>query len=101
MDFRLATKPSLGATEYERDIEAKLPRLDIEKILGNAVVEQAIDNPGRAPAASWPNKSYKSHLEHPEWDRHQPSILNKYYYIDKKFGPPLVTIEASFRRPQN
>ena len=67
IDFRKATRFSLGAAEYARQIETKLPRLDIEKILGDAVVGQAIKNPDKAPAASWPNNLYKSHLENPDW----------------------------------
>jgi hypothetical protein len=67
IDFRPAIKSSLGAEEYARDVEARLPRLDIEKVLGDAVVEQAIRNPGKAPAASWPNNLYKSHLDNPNW----------------------------------
>ena len=44
-----------------------LPRLEIEKILGDAVVAQAVKNPGKAPSASWANNLYKSHLENPDW----------------------------------
>ncbi|ETI26976.1 hypothetical protein G647_10075 [Cladophialophora carrionii CBS 160.54] len=68
IDFRLATRSSLGAVDYARAIEARLPRLDIEKVLGDAVVEQAIRNPAKAPPASWPNNLYKSHLENPHWE---------------------------------
>ncbi|EXJ65408.1 hypothetical protein A1O7_01749 [Cladophialophora yegresii CBS 114405] len=68
IDFRPATRSSLGAVEYARDVEARLPRLEIEKVLGDAVVGQVIKNPAKAPAASWPNNLYKSHLENPHWD---------------------------------
>ncbi|KIX97677.1 uncharacterized protein Z520_06455 [Fonsecaea multimorphosa CBS 102226] len=67
IDFRPATRAALDAEAYAKSIEAKLPRLDIEKILGDAVVQQALQNPAKAPAASWPNNLYKSHLENPEW----------------------------------
>lgn len=67
MDFRPATRESLDAIGYGREIESKLPRLEIEKLLGDAVVHQAILNPQKAPAASWPNNLYKSYLENPEW----------------------------------
>lgn len=67
IDFRPATRASLGADTYAESIEAKLPRLEIEKILGDAVVQQAVQNPLKAPAASWPNNLYKSYLENPEW----------------------------------
>ncbi|KAJ9606282.1 hypothetical protein H2200_009243 [Cladophialophora chaetospira] len=67
IDFRPAARSSLGAIDYGKDVEGQLPRLDIEKILGDAVVEQAKRNPDKAPAASWPGILYKSHLENPEW----------------------------------
>jgi hypothetical protein len=67
IDFRPATRSSMDAVEYGHETEAKLPRLDIEKILGDAVVQQAMKNPAKAPAASWPNNLYKSHLENPDW----------------------------------
>jgi hypothetical protein len=57
----------MAAVAYGEEIEAKLPRLEIEKILGDAVVHQAVQNPKKAPAASWPNNLYKSYLENPEW----------------------------------
>ena len=67
IDFRPAARSSLGADDYGEEVETKLPRLDIEKILGDAVVEQAKNNPTKAPAASWPGILYKSHLENLEW----------------------------------
>lgn len=68
IDFRPPIRSAMGAVEYAQAIEAQLPRLDIEKVLGDAVVEQAVKNPGKAPAASWPNNLYKSHLEDPTWE---------------------------------
>lgn len=67
IDFRPATREALGAVDYAMKIEMALPRLDIEKVLGDAVVQQAIQNPQKAPAASWPNNLYKSYLEDPDW----------------------------------
>ncbi|KIW94740.1 uncharacterized protein Z519_04717 [Cladophialophora bantiana CBS 173.52] len=67
IDFRPATRSSLGAAAYAEAIEAKLPRMEIEKILGDAVVQQAVQNPAKAPAASWPNNLYKAYLENPGW----------------------------------
>jgi hypothetical protein len=67
IDFRPATRESLDAVDYAREIELKLPRLNIEKILGDAVVQQAVQNPSKAPPNSWPNNLYKSHLENPHW----------------------------------
>jgi len=56
--------------------ESEYPRKDIEKILGDAVVEQVIKNPSKAPSASWPGVMYKSHLENPNWRG-----------VNKGFGP--------------
>jgi hypothetical protein len=67
MDFIPGTRTKLGADEYGKDLEDKIPRFDIEKILGDAVVDQAVKNPGKAPPASWPGILYKSHMENPEW----------------------------------
>jgi len=48
--------------------ENMLPRLDIEKVLGDTVVEQALKERGKAPAASWPGILVRAKLENPEWD---------------------------------
>ncbi|EXJ81378.1 hypothetical protein A1O3_07669 [Capronia epimyces CBS 606.96] len=66
-DFRPATREALGAVAYAKTVEATLPRLEIEQVLGDAVVQQAVQNPQKAPAASWPNNLFKSYLENPEW----------------------------------
>ena len=67
IDFRPATHQALDAVVYGQEIESKLPRLDIEKVLSDAVVQQAVQNPQKAPPASWPNNLYKSYLENPGW----------------------------------
>jgi HD superfamily phosphohydrolase YqeK len=51
-------------TQYEKN----LPRLQIEKVLGDAVVEQAVRKPEKAPPASWPNNLYKAFLAERDWD---------------------------------
>ncbi|KIW17627.1 hypothetical protein PV08_04822 [Exophiala spinifera] len=66
IDFRPPTRQELGAVSFAEEIESKLPRLDIEMILGDAVVAQAVRNPKKAPPASWPGILYKAYLEHPE-----------------------------------
>jgi hypothetical protein len=68
MDFRSAMRPAYHAVEYGHEIESRLHRLDIEKVLGDAVVDQALRNPNKAPAASWPNNLYKSHMEDSGWN---------------------------------
>lgn len=57
-----------GFEDSKAKWESRLPRLGIEKVLGNAVVEQAARKPGKAPPASWPNNLYKAYLAEPEWD---------------------------------
>ncbi|KAF2121549.1 hypothetical protein BDV96DRAFT_564538 [Lophiotrema nucula] len=47
--------------------ENEMPRLGIEKVLGDAVVAQALKRPRKAPPASWPNNLYRAHLAEPEW----------------------------------
>lgn len=74
MDFRPKTREDLDAGAYGAEIESKLPRLDIEKILGDAVVQQAVENPQKAPAASWPNNLYRAYLADPEWTGINPGF---------------------------
>jgi hypothetical protein len=57
---------SAVATATQRaEIEARLPRLDIERRLGDAVVRQAVANPAKAPRASWPGGLLQAHLADP------------------------------------
>jgi hypothetical protein len=41
MDFSLATRQAMGAVEYSSKIEIHLPRYNIGKVLGDAVVHQS------------------------------------------------------------
>ncbi|KAL4722929.1 hypothetical protein ACLX1H_010169 [Fusarium chlamydosporum] len=66
---------SVGVDEYCKEIEALLPRLDIEKVLGDAVIKQAkkiphVDsltwpNDDKFPSASWPGILLRAHAENP------------------------------------
>ncbi|ETN38649.1 uncharacterized protein HMPREF1541_06686 [Cyphellophora europaea CBS 101466] len=67
LDFRPRSRVEHGADEYFNEIVAEIPRVDIEKYLGDAVVAQAVANPDKAPAASWPGVLLRSHLEDPTW----------------------------------
>lgn len=67
LDFRQATRDKLDANAYFDEIVAVIPRADIEKHLGDAVVAQAVKNKDKAPAASWPGVLLRSHLEDPSW----------------------------------
>ncbi len=43
--------------------EVRYPRLEIERELTDAVVAQALREPAKAPAASWPHGLLRAHLE--------------------------------------
>ncbi|KAK3329117.1 hypothetical protein B0H66DRAFT_507612 [Apodospora peruviana] len=45
-----------------------LPRLEIEKELGDAVVRQAVRDRQKAPKASWPGDLVRARDEDPDWD---------------------------------
>lgn len=53
--------------DWIQEVEGKFPRGEIEKVLGDAVVEQAMECPEKAPPACWPGALYRSKLEYPEW----------------------------------
>ncbi len=60
-DFGLDT---IGAAERQA-IEDAYPRLDVEKHLGDAVLEQALRSPAKAPRNSWPASLVRAHLDDP------------------------------------
>lgn len=49
-------------------IDKELPRLDIEKDLGDAVVRAGLDRPEKAPPASWPGDLVRAKKEDPDWE---------------------------------
>lgn len=57
-----------GGAETMNMIRWKLPRLEIEKDLGDAVVRQAMMDPLKAPGASWPGDLLKAKRAEPAWD---------------------------------
>lgn len=68
MDFK---RPA--AMKFTTDVEVEanerlFPRREIEKVLGDAVVEQALQKPEKAPMVSWPGVMLESKLENPEWE---------------------------------
>lgn len=85
MDFSAATRTGIGADEYGKDIEAMLPRLEIEEVLANAVVaqakgEQVVPNKTcypstkKHPAGSWPAMLLRAHLENPGHKGRNPAF---------------------------
>lgn len=52
----------------EMDVETLWPRLDVEKVLGDEVVRQAMVNAAKAPRASWPGDLVRAKKEEPQWE---------------------------------
>jgi hypothetical protein len=69
---RLGVLADFGADLIEpalrRATEAELPRADIERVLSGIVVRQALDDPRRAPAATWPAQLLAAHHSSPDDD---------------------------------
>lgn len=59
--------PGGSAKSSVNMIRWKLPRLEIEKELGDAVVRQALVDPLKAPPASWPGDLLRAKREDPVW----------------------------------
>ncbi|OQO02424.1 hypothetical protein B0A48_11951 [Cryoendolithus antarcticus] len=57
----------LGEGVVERT-EREFPRGEIEKVLGNAVAEQGVRVPLKAPRGSWPGDLLRARLDEPEWE---------------------------------
>ncbi|KIW00211.1 uncharacterized protein PV09_08251 [Verruconis gallopava] len=67
-DFKRPASLEEFSGAYVQAIERSFPRLNIEKILGDVVVEQALRQREKAPPASWPGVLLRSKLENPDWD---------------------------------
>ena len=67
IDFVDEVRHDADAIEYASEIEQLIPRFDVEKVLGDAVVDQALKERSKAPPASWPGILLRAHLEDPEW----------------------------------
>ena len=70
---RLAVLEDFGSGTVEIPDRAALAeglrayeRLDIEEVLGRTVVAQALENPRKAPRASWPGQLLAAHLANPD-----------------------------------
>lgn len=85
LDFSGAVREAHGAQEYSARLNKLLPRLDIEKVLGDAVVKQAskitakIDSltwpdSEKHPKASWPGILLRAHLDNPDHDGVNPAF---------------------------
>jgi HD superfamily phosphohydrolase YqeK len=67
-DFGRRTENWQTLEPMREKLEEDFERCGIEKVLGDAVVEQAKQRPGKAPMASWPGVMHKAYLAEPEWD---------------------------------
>lgn len=78
MDFKRTAALRLTSDEDVQRIEEAFPRGEIEKVLGDAVVEQVLAREregegaetvgAKAPASSWPGGLVKSQRENPGWE---------------------------------
>ncbi len=48
------------------ELHERFPRSQIELVLADAVVAQALANPAKAPASSWPGGLLRAHLANPD-----------------------------------
>ena len=67
VDFGLRGRDLRAVTRLAEEIEESFPRLDIEKVLSDAVVEQAERRSEKAPGGSWPGDLLRAKREDPEW----------------------------------
>lgn len=67
-DFQRGTSKLDMLKSVRKELEAQHERADIEKVLGDAVVEQVKADPGKAPKVSWPHAMYTAWLADPSWD---------------------------------
>lgn len=68
IDFKRPSAMELVASEQIEAAERAFPRGEIEKVLGDAVVEQAWEQRAKAPPASWAGVLMRSRLENPGWE---------------------------------
>ena len=84
-DFSPATRENLGNASYLAQIQEHLPRLEIERVLADAVVCQARGeavmpdkmtwpNSDKHPKASWPGILLRAKLENPGHDGVNPAF---------------------------
>ena len=56
---------ALAEPGYVEIVKAEYPRLDFERLLSAAIVEQALDRPAKAPPGSWPGGVVAAHEAEP------------------------------------
>lgn len=68
IDFKRKQALPFAAPGEIEIFEQQYPRLEIEKVLGDAVTEQSSRQPDKAPPASWAGVMLRSKRENPEWN---------------------------------
>lgn len=63
-DFKRASAVALFDASTVAAIEKNFERAEIEKVLGDTVVEQALKSPGKAPPACWPGGEFFMDSKH-------------------------------------
>ena len=76
-DFAEWKREEIGATQFGKEVEEKIPRLQVEIILANAVVRQLLRREGadrerKAPENSWPNSLLEGYFKDPDWTTPNP-----------------------------
>lgn len=67
VDFKRPDVLALLDEALVQQNEASFPRGEIEKVLSDTVVEQALNQRSRAPAATWPGALLRFKDENPDW----------------------------------
>lgn len=68
IDFKLPAALSMVSDVWVQQVENDFNRSEIEKVLGDAVVAQALNEPDKAPAACWPGLLLRAKLADPAWN---------------------------------
>lgn len=85
VDFSSEKRTQMEADDFCANLERELPRLDVEKTLGDAVIKQAgkiedvfdkmsWPSSEKHPSASWPGILLRAHVENPDWDGVNPAF---------------------------
>ncbi len=68
VDFKRADAVARVDEELVQRAEELFPRGEAEKVLSDAVVRQALEQPSKAPHATWPGGMARFKKENPGWE---------------------------------
>ncbi len=66
--------PTFATAAEVRELEQRYPRQAIEKVLGDTVVSQAVAEPSKAPASSWPHDLLRAYQADPGYQGVNPAF---------------------------